>query len=243
MSTTVQLTPSTAQSDLRNGVTVAIGATSNLHGQPTDLWATPDMDAYSYEAVYDPARISLAEAETSIRAQLAEFGAQITSFLNDDGPLTAAQHGPAWIARYGCNPECQLDHAGPDGEPGWHSTAPIETEHRSIDDNHSTTENQKLPLLGAQIVVDNERSQAYGRHTRVWLHLGTTTGTLTVAQARKALTAIRGFAAEFEAVVDSAEAIADDDFDGDPEIARLDRDAEGRRIAARTAELLAGDRG
>lgn len=227
----------------RNGVTVAIGASSNPTGQSVEVWATPDMDAYSYEAVYHPARISLAEAETSVRTQLAEFGAQVADFLNEDGPLTAAQRGPAWIARYGCNPECQLDHTGADGEPGWHSTAPIETEHRSIDDNHSSTTNERLPLLSSQIVVDNYRSQAYGRRTVLWLHMGTTTGTLTPSQARETLTAIRGFVAEFEAVVDQAEAIAAGDFDGDPEVARLDREAEDRRIAARTAELLAGDRG
>ncbi|MFH9941317.1 hypothetical protein ACH4OT_18600 [Streptomyces murinus] len=155
-------------------------------------------------------------------------------------PLTAAQRGPAWITRYGCNPECQLDHAGADGEPGWHSTAPIETEHRSIDDNHTVAENQALPLLGAQIVVSNERSQAYGRYTSVWLHLNATTGTLTVAEAREALTAIRGFAAEFEAVVDSAEVIAAADFDGDPEIAAADREADDRRIRAITERLQQG---
>ncbi|MGV9755397.1 DUF6907 domain-containing protein [Streptomyces tricolor] len=220
--------------DLSNGVNVAIGATSGpLHqNQPLHLWATGDIDAHAYEAVYNPARISLADAEASIRTQLAEYSVQVASFLNDDPPLTAAQRGPEWQARYGCNPECQLDHSGSDGEPGWHSTAPIETEHRSIDDNFTTAENAKLPLLGAQIVVDNYKSQAYGRHTSVWLHLGTTTGTLTPGQAREALTAIRGFVAEFEAVVDQAEALAADDFDGDPEIARLDREADNRRTSA-----------
>ncbi|MFJ3811532.1 DUF6907 domain-containing protein [Streptomyces sp. NPDC090073] len=226
-----------------NGITVAIGAATMTAGQPTDVWATPDMEAYSYEAIYNPARISLAEAEASVRAQLAEFNVHVAAFLNEDGFLTAAQRGPAWIARYGCNPECQLDHTGADGEPGWHSTAPIQTDHRSIDDNHSASTNEELPLLGAQIVVDNYRSQAYGRRTLLWLHMGTTTGTLTPSQAREALTAMRGFVAEFEAVVDQAEAIAAADFDGDPEVARLDREAEDRRIAARTAELVAGDRG
>ncbi|MFF5029216.1 DUF6907 domain-containing protein [Streptomyces collinus] len=245
MSTTVQPSTATAPSTLpgqRNGVTVAIGATSDPTGQPVDVWATPDMDAYAYEAVYNPARISLADAEASVRTQLAEFGARVSAFLNEDGPLTAAQRGPAWIARYGCNNECQLDHTGADGEPGWHSTAPIETAHRSVDDNHSASANERLPLLSAQIVVDNYRSQAYGRHTLLWLHMGTTTGTLTPSQAREALTAMRGFVAEFEAVVDQAEAIAAADFDGDPEIARLDREADDRRIAARTAELPAEDR-
>ncbi|KMS74526.1 hypothetical protein ACH49_22415 [Streptomyces leeuwenhoekii] len=224
----------TAPSTQHNSVTIAIGAaTGSLqHKQPVALWATPDMDAYAYEAAYDPTRISLADAEASVRAQLAEFGVQVAAFLNEDAPLTAAQRGPEWQALYGCNPECQLDHAGADGEPGWHATAPIETEHRSIDDNFTAAENAQVPLLGAQIAVDNEKSQAYGRRTRVWLHLGNTTGTLTPNQARQALTAIRGFVAEFEAVVALAEKIGAADFEGDPEIARLDREAEDRRIAA-----------
>lgn len=223
-----------APSTQRNSVTVAIGAGSSplRRNQPMDLWATPDMDAYAYEAVYNPARISLTDAEASVREQLAEFGVQVAAFLNEDTPLTAAQRGPEWQALYGCNPECQLDHAGADGEPGWHATAPIETEHRSIDDNFTAAENAQVPLLGAQIAVDNEKSQAYGRHTRVWLHLGNTTGTLTPNQARQALTAIRGFVEEFEAVVALAEKIGAADFEGDPEIARLDREAEDRRIAA-----------
>ncbi|GKQ40317.1 hypothetical protein [Streptomyces sp. A012304] len=150
----------------------------------------------------------------------------------EDYPLTAAQRGPVWMARYGCNPECGLDHAGADGEPGWHSTAPLETELRDIDDNCSAAENATVPFLGAQVVVDNYRSQAYGRRTLVWLHYGTSTGTLTPTKAREVLTAMRGFVAEFEAVVDQAEVIAVDDFDGDPEVARLDREAEDRRIAA-----------
>ncbi|MFI2431954.1 hypothetical protein [Streptomyces sp. NPDC018693] len=225
-------TPDTREQ--RTGVTVAIGATygPSTERAALDLWATPDTDAYAYEAIYDPARISLADAEASIRTQLAEFSVHVAGFLNEDGPLTAAQRGPAWIARYGCNPECGLDHAGADGEPGWHSTTPIETELRNIDDNYSTAENAKVPFLGAQVVVDNYRSQAYGRRTLVWLHFGTSTGTLTPAKARDALTAMRGFVAEFEAVVDQAAATAADDFEGDPEVARLDREAEDRRIAA-----------
>ncbi|MBZ3918171.1 DUF6907 domain-containing protein [Streptomyces acidiscabies] len=142
--------------------------------------------------------------------------------------LSADERGPEWMARYGCPPFCQLDHAGADGEPGWHSTAPIETRMRDIDAEGPAD----VPFLSAQVVVHNDRPQAYGRHTKLWLHYGLTTGELTAARAREVLTEMRGFCAELEAVVDDVEVIGADDFEGDPEVARLDREAEDRRIRA-----------
>lgn len=149
--------------------------------------------------------------------------------------LTAAQRGADWMNRWGCPPWCISDH----GTPGWdwHTTAPVETAMRDIDAGHLADENAKVPFLAARIVVINDKPQAYGRETRVWLDYGTTTGELSPAEARVALDAIRRFVTDLETVVDQATAVADDDFEGDPEIARLDREAEDRRIAARTAEL------
>lgn len=43
---------------------------------------------------------------------------------------------------------------------------------------------------------------------------------------------MRGFVNQLEHVVKQAEQIARNDFEGDPEIARLDREAEARRIQA-----------
>ncbi|WP_075694001.1 DUF6907 domain-containing protein [Streptomyces acidiscabies] len=146
-------------------------------------------------------------------------------------PLSADERGTEWMARYGCPPFCQLDHAGADGEPGWHSTAPIETRMRDIDAEGPAD----VPFLSAQVVVHNDRPQAYGRHTKLWLHYGLTTGELTPARAREVLTEMRGFCAELEAVVDDAEVIGADDFEGDPEVARLDQEAEDRRIRAISA--------
>ncbi|MGI5436192.1 hypothetical protein ACQEV4_01420 [Streptomyces shenzhenensis] len=219
-----------------NSVNVLIGRSlSAFPGGPTEVWATTDMaPAHSYEAIYDPARISRADAETAVRTTLAEYSVQVAQFLTEDPPLTAAERGPEWMARYGCNRECQLVHAGPDGEPGWHSTVPVETKLRDLDPDPDPRVAATNPWLAARVVVDNFRPQAYGRTTKVWLDYGTTTGELTPAQAREALTELRGFAAELEAVVDLADAIAVDDFEGDPEILRLDREAEDRRIQAIT---------
>lgn len=120
-------------------------------------------------------------------------------------------------------------------------TAPVETALRDIDDQHTARENAEVPFLAAQMVVSDYRPQAYGRRTEVWLSYGTTIGSLTPAKARQALEAMRGFVDQLEAVVDLAEETAAGDFEGDPEIARLDHEAEDRRIEARTAELLAAE--
>ncbi|AKN70597.1 hypothetical protein QR97_12840 [Streptomyces sp. PBH53] len=236
MSTTVQPATATAPStplNLRTGVAVAIGAASGplRQDQPLDLWATGDMDTHAYEALYNPARISLADAEASIRTQLAEHNVHVEAFLNDDGPLTAAQRGTDWMLRWGCTPWCVNDHTSPT-TADWHADGPTETALRNIDAANSPSENAKIPFLAARTVVINDKPQAYGRETRVWLDYGTSTGELSPAEARQVLEAMRGFVAQFAAVVEHAERTAVDDFDGDPEIARLDREAEDRRIRA-----------
>ncbi|MEV6803174.1 hypothetical protein [Streptomyces sp. NPDC051129] len=231
-------TTATAPSTQRNGVTVAIGVGYGplAHREPLQLWATPDMDQYAYEAVYDAAQITLGDAEQDIRAQLAEYNVHVTGFLNEDTALTAAQRGPAWMLRWGCTPWCVNDHTNPT-TADWHTTSPAETALRNIDSTCTPSENAQLPFLAARTVVINDKPQAYGRETRVWLDYGTSTGELSPAEARQVLEAMRGFVAQFTAVVEHAERTAADDFAGDPEIARLDREAQDRRIAAvRAAE-------
>lgn len=256
MTATAPSTPT----DQRNGVTVAIGAIDGplSHGEPLNLWATPDMDEYAYEAVYDASRISLADAEQDVRTQLAEHNVHVAAFLNEDDATddpdmparierhvdriltalreakpTAAQRGADWMLRWGCTPDCTTDHDAPNASE-WHTTAPVETEMRDIDASSSAAENAQIPFLAARVVVINDKPQAYGRETCVWLDYGRTTGELSPAEARHALEAMRGFVTDFAAVVEHAERTAVDDFKGDPEIARLDEEATTRRIRAIT---------
>ncbi|MGW3936475.1 hypothetical protein [Streptomyces phaeochromogenes] len=131
------------------------------------------------------------------------------------GPLTAAQR------------TLVLD----DGLGAWR-TAPVETEHRDIDDQRLPRENAETPFLTAEVVMTDYRSQAYGRQTEVWLGYGLTIGSLTPAKAREALDAIKDFVPYLEAVVELAEEIGARDFEGDPEIAAADREYEERRSRA-----------
>ncbi|MDG9717438.1 hypothetical protein [Streptomyces sp. DH24] len=147
--------------------------------------------------------------------------------------LTAAQRGTEWLLRWGCPPDCATDHDAP-GAPEWHTSHRIETVMRDIDSSLTPEERAQWPWLAAQVVVINDKPQAYGRQTRVWLDFGTSTGELSPTEARQALAELRGFTARLEAVVDAAERTAADDVEGDPEIARLDREADDRRIRAIT---------
>jgi len=168
------------------------------------------------DAVDEAMRAALPHRYTpELAAQLAETMAAKMRQPNADGPLTPAQSIPA-----------------PDDGLGAWITAPVETTLRDIDDQCAARENEELPFLAAQMVVSDYRPQAYGRHTNVWLHYGRTTGTLTPAKAREVLAAMRDFTDQFEALLDLAEKTSVGDFEGDPEIARLDREAEDRRIAA-----------
>ncbi|WJV47667.1 hypothetical protein [Streptomyces flavofungini] len=199
-------------------VSVLIRHTELTPGQLVIWWPVSGAD-HHIEAGYDSRQISLNEAETRLRAQLAERGMTVTAFLNEDGPLTAAQRALT-----------------PDEGLGARRTTPIETTMRAIDCGD-------LPWLGAEVVVSDYRSQAYGRHTQLWLHNNKDTAELSIAEARSALREARAFFDRFETLIDYAETVAVDDFEGDPEIAAADREATDARIKARTAELLAAEAG
>jgi uncharacterized protein DUF6907 len=219
-----------------NSVTVAIGRiTTTKNGQAVHLWATPDMDDYAYEAVYNPTRISLTDAEASVRTQLAEYGVQVAAFLNEDGPLPAWQRGPEWMLRWNCPIWCVNDHTE-SGAPEWHHTAKAETVLRdaAMDASGYSDNGHNLPWLAARVVVINDKPQAYGRKTEVWVDYGIQSAELTPARAREVLAELREFAARLEGVIEAADREAAGDFEGDPEIAAADREGMDRWIRAVT---------
>ncbi|MEV0529927.1 hypothetical protein AB0I66_41620 [Streptomyces sp. NPDC050439] len=102
----------------------------------------------------------------------------------------------------------------------------------AIDPNGRSGKGDGLPWLSARVVVSNDQLQAYGRHTQVWLDYGLHTGELSPAEARGAMQEMRCFVERLEHVVEQAEDVAQADFEGDPEIAHLDREASDRRTQA-----------
>lgn len=162
----------------------------------------------------------------------AEIAAGMVALLRqpqEQRPLTAAQRGPEWMAHWGCPGFCVEEH-GKSGAMECHSTAPVETSLRAaeVDCSGYSTGSDSLPWMTAQVIVNDYRAQAYGRRTQVWLGYGVHLAEISPAEARRALDAMRAFTVRLAAVVDLAEQVAADDFAGDAEIARLDREAEGR---------------
>ncbi|MFJ2259927.1 hypothetical protein ACIOKD_16565 [Streptomyces sp. NPDC087844] len=114
------------------------------------------------------------------------------------------------------------------GLGAWRTTS-AETELRGVD---ADGEDASEPFLAVEVVMSDYRPQAYGRTTKVWLQYGLTMGELTPVKAREVLAAIKGFVPQLEAVIALAEETGAGDFEGDPEIARLDQEAERRRTRA-----------
>jgi hypothetical protein len=160
----------------------------------------------------------------------------MVALLRQPRPLTAAQRGTEWMNKWGCPGWCVEEHGKP-GAMEWHSTAPVETTLKAADVDSSgySANGEQLPWMTAQTVVVNDQAQAYGRRTSVWLGYGVHLAEISPAEARMALDAMRAFTLRLAAVIDFAEQVAADDFAGDPEIARLDREADDRR-ASRVVE-------
>lgn len=153
----------------------------------------------------------VAQATREHADQLATDGAREQT----DWPLTRAQSTLTYDDDFG----------------GW-STAPVETDQRDIDSAYPADENSGLPFLETKVVVSEYRPQAYGRTTEVYLDYGRATGALSPAEARKVLEAMRAFLPQFEAVIALAEQSAAGDFEGDPQVARLDEEYQARRFRA-----------
>ncbi|MGQ4358897.1 DUF6907 domain-containing protein [Streptomyces sp. SAS_272] len=157
----------------------------------------------------------------------AEFAeTMIAELCKPPAPLTGAERGTEWMLRWNCTPWCINDHTD-SAAPEFHSAGPVATKLRTTD---LGTGGDDQPWLTAETVVMNDKQQAYGRETRVLLGYGVQLAELTPARTRQVLEALRGFAAELEAVCDQADEIAEDDFEGDPEIAAAHEEAEARRI-------------
>lgn len=318
-----------------------IGALSN--GRPTEHWATPDMDAYAFEAVYDPAQISLTDAENRVRSQLAAQGMQVREFLNEDAPtaecishryhdgavltehtgpqitmpipegmevrhhellradlftdenfsseplvsfnsggngvlldatgldevitnldgfvaglrtmrgrmaevrnadtgtgvpLTAARRGgPEWMARYGCPGSwCDMDHAGADGNPGWHQGRTVAvTAPTSVFSNPARGERESV-VLAARISQTTEDADVFGIETRIWLDVDSETLELNPRQARTLFAGLRRILPDLDAMCDQAEQLAVGDHPGDPVL-------RARHMAELDAHIKAQDAG
>ncbi|MGW4541609.1 DUF6907 domain-containing protein [Streptomyces chartreusis] len=130
-------------------------------------------------------------------------------------PLTAAQRGEEWMARWGCPGWCVTEHGQPLALES-HSTVPTETALRAeeIDCSGYSKNSERLPWMTAQVVLNGDEGEGFGRETRVWLGYGVHLAEISPAQARKALDSMRAFVTQLSAVVDFADQVAADDYPG-----------------------------
>lgn len=159
-----------------------------------------------------------------------ETAAAIAAAMTAELRHPTGQPGTERAQRWGCPTWCVEEHGTP-GAMDAHSTRPVESTLLAADLDCSgySTGSDNLPWLTAQTVVTCDKPQAYGRYTKVWLGYGVHLAELSPAKAREALDAMRAFTDQLARVVEDAERIAADDFDGDPEVARLDMEAHDRR--------------
>ncbi|MGW1799150.1 DUF6907 domain-containing protein [Streptomyces sp. NPDC001984] len=168
-----------------------------------------------------------AAEQTRQRAeQLADAGAR----EHTDGPLAVAQRGADWIAKYNCTPWCVMDHAGEDGEPGWHSGPTAEVT--------APGDDERPPILSARVVTCNDAPEAFGVQTKIWFEVGDVVLELDAAQGHELTAAIKAFLPQFEEQCDRVAEAAVDDRPGDPEAqARYMAEVDARIKAVDTARL------
>ncbi|MFB7289014.1 hypothetical protein [Actinacidiphila glaucinigra] len=146
--------------------------------------------------------------------------------------MTAAARGPEWTARYGCFAECILDHAGADGEPGWHQAAPVIL---TAPDGCAPV----APVFISRVTQVSDDADAFGIQTRTWLDFEyPTTLELDLPQARQFVADARQALDRFEAALAVQERISSADCPGDPVLrAQHMADVEARIQAVNAAEL------
>jgi hypothetical protein len=97
------------------------------------------------------------------------------------GPFAATDRGTEWMARYGCPAWCVMDHAGADGEPGWHQGHRAEAvAPTSFCD--AFPRDDSAVVLAARVTQVNQDPEIFGIETRIWVDVDTETLELDVAQ-------------------------------------------------------------
>ncbi|MFF3326083.1 DUF6907 domain-containing protein [Streptomyces sp. NPDC002889] len=143
---------------------------------------TADLAAIG-ESIADRIRAEvLSLADKISRAELADL---MTSVMVEAGlstpDTTAQQRGVEWRARYGCPAWCVMDHAGDDGEPGWHQ-GPTAEAIAPIPFTDSLPGEGPAPVLAARVTQTSEDAQIFGITTRLWVDVDTEVLELDVAE-------------------------------------------------------------
>lgn len=140
-------------------------------------------------------------------------------------PLTAAQRGPEWMAKYECTPWCVMDHADTDGAPGWHQGLTVKVTAPTSTFGTPYSKEPESVVLAARITQTTEEANAYGLETQIWLDVDAEILELSPQQARTLFTAMQRIMPALQSMCQQAEWLARGDYPGDPEI-RARKEAE-----------------
>ena len=113
--------------------------------------------------------------------------------------LTAAERGPEWTAKYDCTPNCVMNHAEPDNNPGWHQgpAARCETPASLV---CSWDGDASEPLLSARVTTVNDTPEVFGITTRLWVDIAGDTMELSVTEVDQFIAGLEGFLPQLRAL-------------------------------------------
>jgi hypothetical protein len=126
------------------------------------------------------------------------------------GPFAATDRGAEWMARYGCPAWCVMDHAGTDGEPGWHQGHRAEAVAPTPFCDTFPRDDSAV-VLAARVTQVNQDPEIFGIETRIWVDVDTETLELDVAQTDVFIARLEAFLPQLRTLrTQLAEASKDD---------------------------------
>lgn len=158
----------------------------------------------------------------------------ITNAVNEllaPSPITAAERGPDWIALYDCTPWCTLDHAGADGQPGWHQ-GPIVKAMAPVPSVNALPGEGADSFFEARVTQTRAEAAVWGIESRIWLDYGRDTLELDVAGTDRFIASTEEFLLKLRALRDQLALVSRDDFPADEEAKAAFLAAEDTRIKA-----------
>ncbi|MEW2135511.1 hypothetical protein AB0892_02685 [Streptomyces sp. NPDC005409] len=151
----------------------------------------------------------------------------------DPGPLTAAQRGGDWITLYDCTPWCTLDHAGADGQPGWHQ-GPILKATAPVPGVNAAPGEAPDSLFEARVTQTRADASVFGIDSAVWLDYGRDNLELDLAGVDAFIASMEDFLPKLRALRAQLAIVSQDDFPADEE-------AKAAYMAAMDARIKAVD--
>ncbi|MER6252899.1 hypothetical protein ABT224_16215 [Streptomyces sp. NPDC001584] len=145
--------------------------------------------------------------------------------------ITAAARGSEWLTRYDCVSWCTLDHAGADGQPGWHQ-GPIVTALAPAPNVNGLITDEPDTLFEARVTQTRAESAVWGIDSKIWLDCGSESMELDVAATDQFIASTEAFLLKLRGLRDQLAIVARDDFPADEEKKAAYMAAQDARIKA-----------